>query len=96
MCSFISNPNSIIFTSERLNARLYIYSSQLTLIGTNRHSTQNVVIHDLKMRYMLCSTVNYTVCSLKSNSDLMIITPGRGRARLYIYSSNLTLIGSNN
>jgi hypothetical protein len=75
----------------------YIYSSQLTLIGTNRHSTQNVVIHDLKIRYVLGSTVKYTVCSLKSNSDLIIFTHGRGRARLYIYiySSNLTVIGSN-
>jgi hypothetical protein len=51
--SFQSKSDSIIFIPRCVKARLYIYSSQLISIGTNPQAKQNVVILDVKTRYML-------------------------------------------
>jgi hypothetical protein len=83
MRTFKSSSDSIIFTPARVKARLYL-SSQLTLIGTNRHRRQNVVFQGLKMSYMQCSRVNYPTCSFKSHSDSIIFTPGRSKTTLGI------------
>jgi hypothetical protein len=72
-----------------------ISSSQLSSIGTNRHAKQNVFIHDLKTRYMLCPRVKYPMCSLKSTSDSIIFIPRDVKARLYIFISQLSSIGTN-
>jgi hypothetical protein len=43
----------------------YVYSSQLISIGINPQAKQNVVIRDVKTRYMLWPGVKYPMYSLK-------------------------------
>jgi hypothetical protein len=53
MYSFQSMCDSIIFIQRRVEATIYIYSSQLSSIAMNTEAKQNVVNRELKTRYML-------------------------------------------
>jgi hypothetical protein len=72
----------------------YICSSQLSSIGRNRHEKQNVVIRDLKTRYMLLSKIKNPMYSFKSKSDMKIFTPRHVSARLDIHFK-ISSIGTN-
>jgi hypothetical protein len=85
-----SETTSLFISSEattrtrKVNAYVHVCVHDTT-IGTNRHVKQNVVIHDLIKRYILCPGVKYPMCSFKSNTDSMIFISRRLKARLYIY-----------
>jgi hypothetical protein len=64
MYLFQSKSDSIIFIPRRVEATIYIYTSQLSSIGTNPKAKQNVVIRDLKTRYMLWPGIKYSMYSL--------------------------------
>jgi hypothetical protein len=85
MCSFISKSDSIVFTPRFVNTRLYIYSSQLNVIGNYRHANQNLLIHGLKTRHMLCTTVKNPMCSFKLNYNSILIIQRLVKSRLYTY-----------
>jgi hypothetical protein len=83
MCSFRTNSNSIIFIPRRVN-RDYMYTSQLTVKGTNRHAKENG-IHGLKKRYRLFSRIKHHMFSFNLDSNSIIFIPRRVKARLYLY-----------
>jgi hypothetical protein len=83
MYSFQSKPDSIIFIPRRVKARLYTYFT----INFNRNETpgeKNVVIRDVKTRYMLWPGIKYSMYSFQSKPDSIIYIPRRVKARLYI------------
>jgi hypothetical protein len=53
----------------------FVYTAQLSAMGTNRHAKQNDVIQYLKTRYMLCKGVKYSMRSYKSKSDTIVFMP---------------------
>jgi hypothetical protein len=72
MYSFQSKSDWLIFILRRVKARLYIYSEQLSSIGTTRHTNQYAVNRDLETRYTLWPGINYPMY------------PRRVKDRLYI------------
>jgi hypothetical protein len=84
MYSFQSKSGCIIFLPRRVEAGLYIYSSQLSSIGTNRLPNQNFVIRDLKTLYMLWQEIRYPMYSFQCESACIIYIPLPVKARLYI------------
>jgi hypothetical protein len=81
MYSFQSKSYLIIFIPRRVKAKLYIYSSQLSSIGTNPQAKQKVAIRDLITRYMLWPGMKSPMCSIQAKSDSTIFIPRRGNAR---------------
>jgi hypothetical protein len=72
MYSFQSMSDSMIFI-PRIVKLDYIYRSQLTSLGRNRHAKQNVVIRDFKSPYIYCGQgIKYPMYSFKSESDWII------------------------
>jgi hypothetical protein len=95
MYSFQSKSNSIIFIPRIVEARLYIYGSQLSSVATNPQAKKKVVINDLKTRYVLWPVIKYLMYSIQSKSDSIILIPRHIKSRIYIYSSQLSSIGTN-
>jgi hypothetical protein len=85
MYSFQSKSDSILIIPRRVEAIIYIYSSQLSSKGTNPQAKQNVVIRDLKTRYMLWPRIKNPMYSFQSKPYLIIFIPRRIKARIYIY-----------
>jgi hypothetical protein len=88
MYSFQWKSDRLIFIPRRVKARIYIYSSQLTLILTNLQAKQNDVIRELETRYMLWPGIKNHMYSFLSKSDWIIFIPRRVKARLYIWLAN--------
>jgi hypothetical protein len=95
MYSFQSRSDSIIFIPRHVKTRLYIYSSQLIAIGTNSQAKQNVLICDVKTRYMLFPAIKYSMYSFQSKSDSLLFILRRVKSSIYIYISQLISIGAN-
>jgi hypothetical protein len=72
-----------------------IFIAQLSSIGTNAYGTQNTVIRDLKTRYMLWPGIMYPMYSIQSKTDLVIFILRNVKSGLYIYSSQLSSLGTN-
>jgi hypothetical protein len=73
MYSLQSKSDSIIFIPRRGIAGLYICSSQLISLGSNPQAKQNVVIRDVKSRYMLWPGIKYSMYSFQSKSDFFFL-----------------------
>jgi hypothetical protein len=74
--------------------RDYIYFT-IKFNRRNRHAEQKFVIRDLKTRIMLWTGIKYPIYSFQSKSDWIIFIPRRVKARLYIYISQLSSLGTN-
>jgi hypothetical protein len=93
MYSFQSKSDTILFIPRCVKSRLYI--SFTIKFNRNESPVEKNVIHDLKMSYMLWPGIKYTMYSFQSKSDSIIFIPRRIKARIYIYSSQLSSIGTN-
>jgi hypothetical protein len=94
MYSFQSKTESIIFVPRQVNPWLYIWFTIKFSSNESSSEKKNVVIHDFKTRYMLWPGIKYSMYIIQSKSASIIFIPRRIRARLYIYSSQLSSIGT--
>jgi hypothetical protein len=84
MYSFQWKSDSIIFIPRRGKAGLYIYFS-INFIRNESPGEVNVVIRDVKTRYMLFPGIKFFMYSFQSKADQLIFSPRRGKAWLCIW-----------
>jgi hypothetical protein len=84
MYLFQSKSRWIFFVQRRVEAGLYIFSSQMSSIGSNPQAKQNVDIRELNTLYMQWPGIYYPMYSFQSRSHWIIFIPRRVKAWLYI------------
>jgi hypothetical protein len=93
MYSFQSKTDSIISILRPVEARIYI-CFKIMFYSNESPGEKNVVIHDLKKRYMLWPRIKYPKYSFQSKSVRLYLFPDVLKLE-YIYISRLISIGTN-